>query len=342
MKPIEHPEEYFNRDLPRVTTIEERYEEKFIDLRDTFFDNGKLTNKDVAEAIITAAKHDKGLIIPNGYKFWNRSNVCKQVYNKKHLGIDSVPLDTPIRFKRFGPEINITPSGISRAKLKNERMTPRNAFRNTFIRDDVKERLLSEAHRGWGYWGGAHHRIVPFGAVYEGHLFREYYGDDIDIKYQFADSRQDIPSRSEEDKYKTKFLVLPVTSADDEYFVEWTKMEFEHVCEDVAIRSMQTKKRSGREYENVHKYANTEMQFDAHIYGALELIEDVSGNYGKPVLVKFPRARRISPFDVLTRRTIIEDGTTLRRPIKLEIDIGLGYVLGHPDMKVEKLYDLEE
>ena len=38
----------------------------------------------------------------------------------------------------------------------------------------------------------------------------------------------------------------------------------------------------------------------------------------------------------------IETGDGERRPIKMEIGIGMGYVTGHPDIKAEQLYNLDE
>ncbi|MBU0530602.1 MAG: hypothetical protein KKC05_02920, partial [Nanoarchaeota archaeon] len=210
----------------------------------------------------------------------------------------------------------------------------------------VKRRLLETAHRGWGYWDPASntHVICSFDAVPEGHKYRELRSDSMHVRYQYADSLFSVPSRGRQKKYDVMLQVLPVTGLNDEYLFEWLKMNGVHVCEDVFFRAARGKAQD-RLAEELHKYGNPERIIDAHVYGAIELVEDHSetGSDIKPVRLKFPRATGIlGPWKVLKTATLVGTKTRAERPDKVEICTELGKVHGHGDVKVEELYDLSE
>lgn len=331
---------YFKPNAPSITWIRRKYGDKFIDLN--VYE--KVSNKDIATAAMEAGEYNKGLIIPSDYPFWNKSMIFKRPF----LLTGEIELNTPQRFKKFGSEINLFSSSMTKKRMKEERLTPRKLFGEKFSDPAIKEKLLNGAHRGYGYWNFSKntHVIIPFDVLAEGQKYRDLLWEFMEVKYQFSDCYIKVPSTSRPDrKYEIIIRVLPVTEADNEYFVEWTKTEAEHVCEDRAFKSMKSKTKAHEEFESIFKFANPEIFEDRHTYGARIIAEDMS--YADPelkkVLVKHPRATGIiKPWYVLKAGTIIGTKSAGRRPLKTEIGIACGWIMGHPETNIEELYDLEE
>jgi hypothetical protein len=331
---------YFRSDKPGIKWIREKYGDKFVDL------NGyaNLSNKDIATAALEACEYDKGLIIPGDYEFWNKSMIFKRPF----LLTGEVELNTPQRFKKFGSEINLFGSNMTKKRMKEGRLTPRKLFSEKFSDPAIKEKLLNGAYRGYGHWNFSEntHVLTPFDVPAEGQKYRDLLWELMEVVYQFLDCYIKVPSTSRPDrKYEIVIRVLPVTEKDDEYFVEWTKTVAEHVCEDRAFKSMKSKMKAHEEFEGIFKFANPEIFEDRHTYGARIIAEDMS--YADPelkkVLVKHPRATGIiKPWYVLKAGTIIGTKSAGRRPLKTEIGIACGWIMGHPETNIEELYDLEE
>jgi hypothetical protein len=340
------PMEYFNRDKPTVSRIRQRYAGSFVDLNGIYHDKGGLTNEELARGVYQAAREGKGLIVPEGYDFWDSNGSSGRIYKKRELGIDRVPFNTAIRFKRFGPEVNFVPN-LSRRYMKRFRVTPRRGLLTTLSNPDVKRRMLKRAHRCLGYTRmDGHHVAIHADDFFEAQLLRHFYPDRFPIEYQYADSIAQTPSRSDVLPYTIEVYVLPVTAEGDECLVEWRKLEWEMTVKDQFFRGASTKAKVSEDpvLKRAYKYAQTEQQADALFLAGLGEIEDYSHRSDDmpSVLIKFPRARRFSIHDVLARRMIIGNEKSARRPIKLEISIATMYVLGLEEIKPEMLFDLDD
>lgn len=326
-------EEFFDPERPGITEIRNSYKGRFIDLND--YDG--LKDEDVVYAVMEAGNKGRGLIIPEVYCFWDRDS---------EVGIkgNRVRLDSALRFKKYGPEINLTTSGTSIREIKERGITPRKLFREMLGDSVVRERLLNGSYRGIGYWDPRKrtHRIIPFDVPVEGQKFLDFHGKEMGISYQYADCYITVPSLSRGDReYIITIRVLPVTELDEEYLVEWFMTESPCGCEDSFFKTIRGKEDDL--LKTLFKYSNPEYSHCRHFWGALQAAYDRSKKdpKAKPFLVEFPRATGlVNPWYTLKTRTVIGNENRARRPLKTEIGIMCGKIIGY--CGPEEMFDLEE
>jgi|GEM_PF-1583092 len=330
--------EYFDPDLPTVSEIRDSYKpERFVDLNQC----SGLTHENVADAILQTGRTGKVLYIPEEpvYAVWNRGDVFRK-------GGKSVPLNTPLRFKRYGHEVDVTKSGTSIKEIMEQRLTPRKAFRLKLTDSTVRKNLVEGSFRGIGWWDPKKrtHRITPFDVFAEGRKFMEFYGNEMEIEFQYADCRILVPSLSRPDrKYIVNVRVLPVIKEGDQYLVEWLMTEASCGCEDEFYKGARGKLMEDHTAKTVFKYANPEHTHCRHFWAAMEKAAEMSYKDQKapPFLVRFPRATGLlSPWHALKTRTLIGDGKRARRPTKTEIGILCGKVIGYAG--AESMFDMKE
>jgi len=331
--------QYFDPGKPTVGEMKSKIGNRFIDL--TGYDD--LSHADVADGILEASRREGyGLVIPEGpeFRFWDREKV---VSVKRH----KIKLDSPLRFMKFGPDINLTERSTPVKMFKEDKLTPRKLFREVLGSSDNREKLLNGSHRGIGWWDpkSKTHRLLPFDVPAEGEKFRDFYRDEMRFGYQRSDAYVKVPSITREKirEYIITTTVLPVTKEDDNFHYEWSMTNVPCQCEDRFFRGTAGKVKKDEEIEDLYKYAIPEYQFCRHGWGSLietqergETITDA-----KPFLVKFPTTTGIlGPWYTLSANTIIKSGNIERRPLKTEVRIQLGRVIGYagPDA----MFDLTE
>lgn len=308
---------FFDYDYPSAREIKERYEGRIIDLNAY----SGLTHANVVEAVLTLPRVH-ALALPSSYQFWNRSETYKTG------GID-VPLDTPQRFNKFGPEAN----------LNTTKMGVRTASGNNFLpvpamREAAKDMSVEQAYRGFGYWGvrTKQHHIMPFEVLAEGRKFYEAFGKDVKVIYQHGDIYYVVPSASRPDrKYEIHLRPMPT---EGDFNAAWTETLGDCGCESSAFGEIRSKKKIDDVYVDLSKYSKGEHVTCRHKRAAYERACEESKKPGmKPVLVgMFPRATGIlDPWFVLKNYTIITDsnGRHARRPLKTEDRITLGRVIAY-------------
>ena len=331
-------EKYFDPEKPTVREIKEKHGSR---IRDYSTHKG-MSGRDVADAI-ASLPHDYALILPlpeNKDNYYDAGAVfCK--------GKKQIPLDTPSRFKKFGPEINIIGYKTAMKDIRENKLTIKKAFRQAFASSETKERLLSYLHRGFGWWDVATktHRIIPFDVPPEGQMYFDLYKKKMSIDYQLADSFASIPSFSKEEKYKTKIWVLPVT---DEYLIEWTKMTWDCNCEDSMFKEARSKIKIGDEYDIIFKYSNSETPMCRHIWANILKSEEHSKTDNKPFRIEYlkPKGDMRKHWGTIKTRLILAKADPggkirhMRRPLKAETSPLCGYVMGY--CGIGELYDLDE
>ncbi len=322
--------EYFDPGLPEVGSIREIYKRP-IDL--TAYDG--LTNKDVADAIMRAG--GRGLIIPDEpgkYQIWDRSDVVKA------RGME-LPLDTALRFKRYGPEIDLTKSSTTQREIRERHLTPRKAFRERLSDPGVRDALLEGSCRGLGWWDPRTktHNIASFDVFPEAHFFERFYEDEIEFKYLFSDGYVCTPSVSGEPEYRVTLRVFPNT---DDFLIEWLMTQANCECLDQFHRGSRGKGHADK-YENIFKYSKPERVWCKHTLGALNKAEKLSHKWDNvpDFRVSYPSPTGIiNPFYTLKTKTIIMSGGKARRPLKTENSILLGKVTGLEGP--ERMFNLSE
>ncbi len=328
-------EEFFDPDLPRVSKIREKYGRRFIDLNQY----GGLTHSNIVDAILKAGTSGKALYIPREYAIWERDRVFRK-------GGRSITINSSLRFKKYGPEVNVTKSTTSVRKIKEQALTPRKAFRQKLEDSDVMDDLLEGSYRGVGWWDPKKrtHRITPFDVFAEAHKFKDFYGEEMEVGFQHADCYVTVPSLSRpRRKYIIEVRVLPVTEKNDDYLFEWLMTESTCGCEDHFFKGAQSRLKQDSEAKTFFKYANPEHTHCRHFWGVLEKITERSYQDSKalPFRVKFPTVKGLlSPWHALKTRTLIGNEKRARRPTKADIGILCGKVIGYEGP--EKMFDLTE
>ncbi len=329
--------EFFDPALPAVREIREKYGRRLIDLNQYEC----LTHRDVADAILRAGRRGEALCIPPGsrYRIWDRGSIFRRKGK-------SIRLNTALRFKKYGPEIDLTKSGTGVKEIKERELTPRKAFREKLGDPGVRKALLEGSYRGVGWWDPKKrtHRITPFDVFAEGHKFNDFYGKDMVVEFQYADCRVTVPSLSREGRdYIIEVRVLPVTEENDDCLVEWLMTEATCGCEDRFFRGAKSKLREDDEAKCFFKYANPEHTHCRHFWGVLEKVTERSYRDPKtlPLLVEFPKVTGLlSPWHALKTRTLIGNEKAARRPLKAEIGILCGKVIGYEGP--ESMFDLSD
>jgi hypothetical protein len=323
--------DHFDHRHPSPKRIKESYT-RFVDLRDK---NGLIWD-DISDAV-SGLKPGYGLWLPEG-DCWDRA----AVYRDRKTGVE-VPLDTPQRFRKFGPQIDVVKSGTTLRRIREERITLRSAFREVLGDPAVREAMRERSFRGIGFWSprSRRHNIVWFDVPVEGQRYAEMFGDEFQTGYLFADAYQSTPSFSRLDRsYITPLRVLPVTEMDGTYYIEGLETVAVCGCEDAFHTGSGGKKKVHDDFEAVFKYANPEQVICRHNWAQRGIAEKLSREQegAKQILVQQPRATGlVNPWYNLKTRTLIGKG---RRPLKAEIGVYLGHVIGY--MGPEESFDLSE
>jgi hypothetical protein len=313
---------YFDSSRPTVTEIKSRVDGNFIDLRK----EKPLTTEMVLETFLTA--RGCGVIVPNTYSFWDRDSTWK-------IRDEEIKLDTPIKFNKYGPEVNLNTSSMS-IKLANEtEFLPISA-----MKEKARGMGIEIGYRGFGYFDirSKQHRLIPFNAIPLGWKFLEAYGREIEVHYQHGDIFCTTLSASREDKSYT-FSLRP--TATKEKYVLWTQTYGDDGCEDSNFREIRSKRKVNiGEYEHDFKYSRGEIVWCKHKIAAYNLAVKISHMFGKtPILVDmFPMPTGImNPWYLMKNYTIIvnEDGSRARRPLNTEINTMLGRLMAY---KTEQMF----
>ncbi len=323
--------EYFDPNLPTVSDVKDRYKNP-LDLRKY----ESLTHENVANAILSGDR--RGLIIPDEpgkYQIWDRSDSVK---SKGRI----LPLNSALRFKRYGPQIDVTTSNTSQRDIRERHLTPRMAFREKLSDPEVRKKLLEGAYRGIGWWDPRTrtHNIAAFDVFPEAYFYEKFYKNDMGFKYLFSDGYVHTPSVSGEPEYRVTLRVFPNT---DDFLIEWLMTQAYCECLDQFHRGARGKKKGRDEFENIFKYSKPERVWCKHTLGALRKAEKLSHKWDNvpDFRVSSPEPTGIlNPFYTIKTKTLIAVRNSFRRPIKLEDGILLGNVTGYAGP--EEMFDLTE
>ena len=320
----------FDHRYPPVSWAKEHY---------TFLDKSgcNLTGSDIADMILEL-KHNTALVLPD------RNYYGGQPYKHRDTGT-IIPLDTPARFRKFGPQIDLVKSGTTIGETKERKTTPRKAFRQ-LGEEGTRETLRSDMYRGLGFWSprARRHNIIWFDVLAEGQAYLDFFQNEFKTRYQFADAYHYIPSFKQTGGTRiTQLKVLPVTERNGEYFVEWLEEHAQCNCADVFFMGSKSKKKTGDRFEGFHKYANPEQEICRHNWAQRILAErEAEKNPERPrPLVKWPKATGfMEPWRKAKMQVYIREGSGLRRPLKAEVGIFCQYMLG--TLTPDEAFDLSE
>jgi len=322
----------FDHSHPSVSRAKEKY-----DFKDRSEDEG-LTRNNVADAILNLREHE-ALIIPAGM-YWGN-----ETFKHRQTGYE-IQINNPHRFRKFGSEINMTKSDATIKEIKETKLTPRKAFRQTLRDSGVREKLKNGAYRGLGYWSprADRHNIIPFDAPTEGKAYLNFLSNEFVTDYQFADAYQQVPSFDQIKGVRTsKIKVLPVTGRSSEYLVEWLEENAECNCAYSFFMETRSKKKIGSKFEGIYKYKNPEQVICRHNWTQRILAEKEAERNpnAKPLLVKWPEATGLmEPWRKTKMQVYVWDKSGLRRPYKAEIVAITGNILGI--LEPDYAFDLSE
>jgi len=319
--------ELFDHRHPTAKQIQERYKPR--DLSEM----AGLTRADIADAILH--------LTPGHYLILPELGWENDVYSNPFRRF-SVPLDTPARFRKFAPEIDVVKSGITLKKIRERQLTPRSAFR-ALEQPEVREKLRKGNYRGVGWWSprSRRHNILWFDVLAEGQEYARMFEDDFDTEYLFADAYQHVPSFSREDRvYITPLKVLPVTPG--QACIEWLETFAQCGCEDSFYMGAKTKKKADDAYEALYKYVNPEQIICRHNWAQRKLVEKASREGRTPLrlLLEWPNATGLLNYWLTLKTKTLIRGRRLRRPLKTEINILCGNGIGYAG--VSYMLDLSE
>ncbi|MBN1897089.1 MAG: hypothetical protein JW789_05230 [Candidatus Aenigmarchaeota archaeon] len=324
---------YFRTECYGVSDIRSRYSGS-IDL----YDKKGIINDDVCDAILEASHKDASVIIPEHVEsrysgapsrpyFWNRSEIRK-------IDGQKVPMDTALRFMKFGPQIDLTLKSTTLRDIKDYNLTPRNAFRELDV-EKKREALKKGSYRGIGWWDPKRkkHKLLPFEVPVEGEAFNERFSDEMIFEKLRSDAMVKVPSISRYMKkdYVVIMRVLPVT--DGKYIHEWLMTDVFDGCEGRFYNESGGKKFDGAGFVDLYKYASPEDVYCRHCWGALLAAEEKSHRDADvpPFRLSYPRVTEDlrDAWKTLNMKTIVKSpGGRERRPQKTEARIQLGRIIG--------------
>ncbi len=319
-------EEYFDSRKPAVADIKAKYSE-FLDLNRY----RGLTHRDVVEATQETSRcYNKGLIIPRTYDFWDRS----QTYQLRHTRRDVVPLDTPERFMKFGPEVNINKSTMSMKQAKETNFQLVSAMKEASYSMDVET-----AYRGFGLWGvkSKNHFLLPFIVLAEGEHYYLLNADRIRVIHQDFDTKQVLPSASRELRHIIHLRPLPTTS---EFNVEATETKGDCPCEDRLFKEGISRMKQNDGFLDIYKYSKGEYLDCKHKYAAFRKAQELAKKEGKPDIridrYPKPTGYYLNSWVLLKTKTLVaeEGGKNARRPLKTEINLELGRLIASDQNKM--------
>ncbi len=313
---------YFDSRKPDVGWIKD-YCRDFIDLNK----ETKLYRDTVVDAVFEASeKKGVGLIIPSDFEFWDTDKKFKPRYVE---GIE-IPLNSPLRFKKFGPQIDLKRKTIGH--IKNHGF--KEIFEESLYDEKVRKKLAKKATRGLGYFGprtGIHH-IIPWGAIIESEYYYEVFCGNGE-KIQVAISRSGrikvyVPSYGRIRKNTVEFETPPRTLRDNLYRVEIFETRGKCTCPDAEFKEEGGKIKKDEFFERFTKYRNTEAVECRHVLSARrKMNEDYKHIFIENI--------RIPPTDLLKRfwltltmKSLVGTKGRSERPLKTHIDILTGNAIG--------------
>jgi hypothetical protein len=323
----------FDHGHPTVSRAKETYK----DFKDMTIYEG-LTRSEIAESVLNL-KENNGLIIPAG-TYWGNEK-----FRHRKTGSE-IEINSPARFRKFGPEIDIVSSGMTIKEIKDSRLTPRKAFLKALSDPSVRENLLNCSYRGIGFWSprARRHNIIWFDVLAEGQAYLDFFKNEFETIFQFADAYQDVPSFKQIEGVRTTLLkVLPVTERNGEYFIEWLEEFAQCSCADAFFMGAKSRKKTKDESEGIFKYINPEQIVCRHNWAQRQLAEkEAESNPNmKPLLVRWPRATGLmEPWRKAKTHVFVSDEGGLRRPYKAELGPMMGNILG--TMNPHYAFDLSE
>lgn len=330
--------ELFHSDYPQITTIRERYK-KFIDLNR----EAHLTKESVAGGIIEAAKNNTALYIPPDYPFWNQNETFSKTFGNEKVVLK---METPYRFRKFGPEINIntTKMGVGAARETDFK----EAMYKKLSEKESREQML-EGTRGMGWWRPRQkdHVLVPWHVFVEGFLYANQpkLGGKSKVITMTTDVRVQVPSLRPHKVYDVYILTLPMHEENNEYRLELFQTTWKgDACEDVIYREM-----SGKVFEKepriiaVAKYSRPEQVICKHSYAAEWKAFENAERRGLPMKsFRHPVPHRLftKVYNTLKRKTIIGDEKRGERPTKTMITSACGTAIGLERPEAMFVFDL--
>jgi len=319
--------EFFSYDAPNISEIRKRYDGRFIDLnKETHLDK-----KTFASALVEAAKTNSALYVPEDFEFWDKSKIFYKEIGGEKIALE---INTPYRFRKFGPEININ----------NTKMTVEEARRTKFheaiyksLSDTESRKSMLEGTRGMGWWRPRQkdHVIVPWHVLAEGFIYANQpkLGGTSKILYVSGDARIKVPSTSSRRKlYDIYILTLPATSIERERNLDMFQTSWKgDACEDVIYREMGWKFPDEKpEILSIIKYSRPEQVICKHSYTAeWKACEQLEKN-GLSAEFRYPYPQRLfgNVYNTLKRKTIIGDEKHGKRPAKSMIAPACGMAIG--------------
>ena len=321
-----HPGLYFDSRKPDVSWIKS-YCKDFIDLnRET-----RVYRDTVVDAVFEASNlPGVGVIIPSDFEFWDNGKKFKPRYVKEV----EIPLNSPLRFKKYGPQIDLEKKNIAYIKEHGFK----EIFAETLNDEKVRKRLKNTSTRGLGYFGprtGFHH-IIPWGSMVESEYYYEIFcgnGDKIRVSIRPSGRISAlVPSYGSPSRNRIIFETPPVTQRNNVYRVEALETRGRCSCPDVEFKEEGGKIKLDKytKFERFTKYRDMEIVECRHIRSAeRKLCEDEAFKdilFGELRIA--PKEKLTKFWLALTVKTLIGTRKSSERPIKTYIDILTGNAVG--------------
>ncbi len=314
---------YFDPGKPEVGWIK-GYCKDFIDLNK----ETRVYRETVVEAVFEASeKKGTGVIIPEDFEFWDEGKKFKPRYVE---GVE-IPLNGPLRFKKFGPQIDLKRKSIEYIKEHGFK----EIFAETLSDGGIRKKLANSATRGLGYAGprtGIHH-IIPWGTMVESEYYYELFcknGKKIHIVVSRSGRiKAYVPSYGRVRKNTVEFETPPRTSRGNLYRVEVFETRGRCSCPDSEFKEEAGKIKIDELFERFTKYRNPEAVECRHVLSARRKLEE---GYKDLFLenIRIPPAEKLKKFWLtLTVKTLIGTKERSERPLKTHIDILTGNAIGY-------------
>lgn len=309
---------YFDSRKPEVEWIK-NYCTDFIDLNNEM----KLYRGTVTDSIFEASQRPKcGVIIPENFEFWDQN----ETWHPRYVKDVEIPLNSPLRFKKYGRQIDLKKKGIGYIKDHGFK----EIFAETLIDFDRKLKLRDKATRGLGYIGprtGIHH-IIPWGAMVESEYYYKIFCDK-GRKIQVSVSRSGrikahVPSYGRIRKNTVEFETPPRTLRGNEHMVEIFETRGKCSCPDAEFKEEGGKIKKDELFEWYTKYCRPEAVECRHVLSARrKLNEDYKDIFIENI--RIPTRDKLKKFWLAaTIKTLVETRGRSERPLKTHIDILTG------------------
>jgi hypothetical protein len=321
---------YFDSRKPDVSWIK-GYCRDFIDLnKEIVYSRG-----DIIEAVFEAGKRRGiGVIIPADFKFWD----TEETFRPKYVDGIEIPLDSPLRFKKFGPQIDLKRKGVTYIKEHGFK----EIFVETLTDERARKELSQKATRGLGYAGprtGIRH-IIPWGSMIESEYYYELFcnnGERIQIEVRRSGRiMAHVPSYGRIRKNTVEFETPPRTMRGNVYRVETFETRGKCSCPDAEFKEEGGKIKQDHLFERFTKYRNPEAVECRHVLSARRKVSDINIFADN---IRIPPREGLKNFWLaLTAKTLVGTRERAERPLKTDIDILTGNAIA--SRPVDQLYYL--